>query len=78
MIPLCGNRFVTTERVLHPGLFIRPLGHSLIPVFLAFDTNADVLRDMREDGTGWRFGRGASIICRVSRPRTPAQMEAHA
>lgn len=69
-----GQRFVTSERALQLGMFIRPLGHLLIPVFLSLATIVDVVRDIREDGWQWRwrFRRDAPILPRVIQPRPPA------
>lgn len=66
-------RFVTSERALQLGMFVRPLIHLLIPVFLALATIVDVVRDIREDGWQWRwrFRKDAPILPRVIRPRPP-------
>ncbi len=68
-----GNRFVTSERALQLGMFVRPLGHSLIPVCLALDSIMAVLRDIRNEGWQgrWRFRHDAPILPRVSRPIPP-------
>lgn len=68
-----GSRFVTQERALQLGMFIRPLGHTLIPVCLALDSIMAVLRDIRDEGWQgrWRFRHDAPILPRVSRPIPP-------
>jgi hypothetical protein len=68
-----GDRYVASERALQLGMFIRPLGHTLIPVCLALDTILTVLRDVREDGWQWRwrFRHDAPLLPRVKRPRPP-------
>jgi hypothetical protein len=65
-----GNRFVSSERALQLGMFIRPLGHTLIPVCLAVDTILTVVKDVREDGWQWRwrFRQDAPLLPRVKRP----------
>lgn len=65
-----GNRFVSSERALQLGMFIRPLGHTLIPVCLALDTILTVVKDVREDGWQWRwrFRQDAPLLPRVKRP----------
>jgi len=69
-----GNRFVSSERALQLGMFIRPLGHTLIPVCLALDTIVAVVRDVRQDGwqNRWRFRHDWPLLPRVRRPLPPA------
>jgi hypothetical protein len=69
------DQFVTVERGLALGMFLRPLGLIVITVLFSLDTIMLVMRDIRRDGWQhrWRFRNDWPLLPRVLRPVSPAQ-----
>jgi hypothetical protein len=69
------DQFVTVERGLGLGMFLRPFGIILITVLFSLDTMVLVVRDIRRDGWRhrWRFRKDWPLLPRILRPLPPGQ-----
>jgi hypothetical protein len=73
------DRYITAERTLGVGMFLRPLGLILITCLFSLATISQVVRDVRKDGQQWRwrFRKDAALLPRV-RPAMPPGTVTHA
>jgi hypothetical protein len=69
------DQFVTVERGMALGMFLRPLGLIVITALFSLDTMVLVFRDIRRDGWQhrWRFRNDWPLLPRVLRPVSPVQ-----
>jgi hypothetical protein len=67
------TQWVLVERGMAAGMILRPLALVLVTSLFAVDTIASVVKDVRQDGSQWRwrFRNDAPILPRVRAPHPP-------